>query len=203
MSIKSTVGGSRDLTISGTGSAGGGSYAGVKIKGVGTVTGNVECTHFSAMGVAEVTGDVLAGTVSINGESEFGGILSAQRIKVRGVMTTAGDCTAEEFISMGSFTVAGLLSADKVQITLYGPCEAGEIGGANIQVRRGGWRRFNNHDLRATLVEGDDIHLENTKADVVRGQNIVIGPGCEIGVVEYSGELTELRGAAVGESRRI
>ena len=32
--------------------------------------------------------------------------------------------------------------------------------------------------------------LVNTTCDTVRGKNVVIGPGCEIGLVEYSDELT-------------
>jgi hypothetical protein len=35
--------------------------------------------------------------------------------------------------------------------------------------------------------KGDDIYLENTKADFVRGNHVKISPGYEIGIVEYSG----------------
>lgn len=34
-------------------------------------------------------------------------------------------------------------------------------------------------------IEGDDIHLELTRARVVRGNNVSIGSGCDIDLVEY------------------
>ncbi len=40
-------------------------------------------------------------------------------------------------------------------------------------------------NLQTSIVEGDDIYLEHTIAEVVRGNNVTIGPGCEISVVEY------------------
>jgi len=43
--------------------------------------------------------------------------------------------------------------------------------------------------LEVETIEGDDIYLEYTKASVVRGKKIAIGPGCEIDHVEYSDSL--------------
>ncbi|MGP3783292.1 hypothetical protein [Paenibacillus sp. 1A_MP2] len=39
------------------------------------------------------------------------------------------------------------------------------------------------------MIEGDDIELEYTEAEVVRGDKIKIGPGCRIGTVEYRSSL--------------
>lgn len=39
--------------------------------------------------------------------------------------------------------------------------------------------------LEASVIEGNEIFLENTKADFVRGRFIHIGSGCEIKHVEY------------------
>ena len=44
--------------------------------------------------------------------------------------------------------------------------------------------------LAAKVIEGDDIYLENTTADMVRGNKVKIGPGCQIGVVEYRDDFT-------------
>ena len=43
--------------------------------------------------------------------------------------------------------------------------------------------------VRCNLIEGDNIHLENTICDIVRGDNITIGKGCTIGTIEYSNKL--------------
>ena len=47
--------------------------------------------------------------------------------------------------------------------------------------------------------EGDDVVLEYTQADVVRGRRVRIGEGCSIGRVEYSESLDAWDGT-VGES---
>ena len=48
-------------------------------------------------------------------------------------------------------------------------------------------------------IEGDDVDLEYTEADVVRGRRVRIGEGCSIGRVEYSESLDAWDGT-VGES---
>ncbi|TKH51903.1 cytoplasmic protein, partial [Bacillus cereus] len=52
-------------------------------------------------------------------------------------------------------------------------------------------------------VEGDDIYLEHTIAEVVRGNNVTIGPGCEISVVEYHTSFNQKGNAVVKEHKQI
>ena len=64
-----------------------------------------------------------------------------------------------------------------------------------LQLNFGFKRKF----LTTNLIEGDKITLENTKCKIVRGHDIVIGPGCEIDKVEYTGKLTIDKDSTVGE----
>ena len=57
-------------------------------------------------------------------------------------------------------------------------------------------------NLGDVIIEGDDIHLENTIADTVRGKRIAIGPGCRIGTVEYTETLSVHDDAEVKEQRK-
>lgn len=43
--------------------------------------------------------------------------------------------------------------------------------------------------LRCSIIEGDDIYLEDTRSKIVRGNNVTIGRGCEIELVEYKNEI--------------
>jgi len=54
--------------------------------------------------------------------------------------------------------------------------------------------------LRADAIEGDEIYLESTKAKLVRGKRILIGPGCEIDRVEYEDEIRVHTEAEVAET---
>ena len=57
--------------------------------------------------------------------------------------------------------------------------------------------------LEAELIEGDEIYLENTRADVVRGKQIEIGPHCKIGLIEYSESLKVHDNSDVGQQTKI
>ena len=57
--------------------------------------------------------------------------------------------------------------------------------------------------LKAELIEGEEIDLQATRAELVRGRNVVIGPGCEIERVEYSGSLMVDPSAKVEQQAKI
>ena len=57
--------------------------------------------------------------------------------------------------------------------------------------------------LTVDIIEGDDIYLENTHAKVVRGNNITLGPGCEIELVEYKNDFKQDKEAEIGTHRKI
>ncbi len=223
-----------DLRINGLGSSSGGKFNLVQINGKGDITGDLECRDLQINGLAHLDGNVKADTVRVSGKSDFRGDISGQSmiidgmtdvsgtVKVetvenRGMLRVAKDCGSEVFSSQGGFTVGGLLNAGKIDISVYAQCKAREIGGENIEVRVGGGlsiRKFIgslfpglplNPVLNADTIEGDNVYLENTTAKVVRGQNIKIGPGCQIGVVEYRGSYYKdpVAGTSVNESRKI
>jgi cytoskeletal protein CcmA (bactofilin family) len=235
----------RDLVISGSGSASGGTFDHVKISGTGKIAGDLECSHLKVNGALKVDGNVKAKKVTINGTAEFSGrldseeihiqgtsssddlkcktlkisgaakvngCLSVEELKLKGSIDVEKDCEAEVFEASGIFTIGRLLNAGTIDVKLYGTCRAKEIGGEKISVRKGG-SRFNrlikslfllaDDTLKAEVIEGDDLDLENIKADVVRGNNVIIGEGCEIGLVEYKQNYSGENGAKVTEAKKI
>jgi len=223
-----------DLRINGIGSSAGGKFDFVQINGKGDITGDLECRELMINGLAHLDGNVKADTIRVSGKSDFRGSVSGNRmiidgmsdirgsVKVekvenRGMLRIAKDCGSEVFSSQGGFTVGGLLNAGKIDISVYAQCKAREIGGEDIEVRVGGGmniRKFIsslfpglplNPVLVTDSIEGDNVYLENTTAKVVRGQNIKVGPGCQIGIVEYAESYFKdpVAGTNVNESRKI
>jgi cytoskeletal protein CcmA (bactofilin family) len=99
---------------------------------------------------------------------------------------------------MGGFTMGGLLYADSININLHYRCKVREIGGEKIEVKVGREfqllriikslfipKGFHEPQLETDIIEGDEINLGQTKAEVVRGNNITIGKNCDIDLVEY------------------
>ncbi|WJH34862.1 hypothetical protein N6H14_01395 [Paenibacillus sp. CC-CFT747] len=64
---------------------------------------------------------------------------------------------------------------------------------------------FRGRDLRpnmlnADLIEGTLVNVEYTRARLIRGNRVVIGPHCEVERVEYTESLTVDPSASVGSS---
>ncbi|MDR6225154.1 polymer-forming cytoskeletal protein [Desmospora profundinema] len=215
----------QDLVIHGAGSAAGGDYRDVKIKGAGKVAGGVSCRLFTVRGSSEVDGDLHAHKVEVTGTSvvrgqleanevrldgriDIIGKLSGEGMKIRGEVRTHGDCEAEFLDLRGKFSIDGLLNGGIIHLTLYGRSKAREIGGGTIRVRRkASWIQavlfkvgIDRHSavLQVNTIEGDDLELAYTHAKVVRGNHVRLGPGCKVERVEYS-ELHLDQTSHVGE----
>ncbi|MCG5026996.1 bactofilin, partial [Anoxybacillus flavithermus] len=113
----------------------------------------------------------------------------AETIRVHGELEIGGDCSAERLEMEGRFTIGGLLNADHIEVKMFGPCRAKEIGGETIMVKKHGVSLFKKlffpAELTADVIEGDIIYLEHTAAKTVRGNRVTIGPGCQVERVEY------------------
>jgi cytoskeletal protein CcmA (bactofilin family) len=177
----------------------------VKVSGSATFNADVQASEFSVNGTTEVRGGVGAGVLKVAGACTISGSVNAQRIEIRGTTKIGGDVQSEVFDVAGVFSVGGLLNAGAVTIKVYGGCDAHDIGGESIDVRLGKpWAFlpfFGDRNLTADTIEGDTIYLENTRAKVVRGANVEIGPDCAIDLVEYSGTLTGHAGVVA--SRKV
>ena len=221
-----------DLKISGTGSTSGGLFNNVSISGTGNITGDLDCNNFSISGCGNVTGALkaqnakISGTANISGDvtcsqkfkisgsSKLGGNLKAEQVQFSGSVKIDGDCNAEEFNGEGCFKIGGMLNSEKIELELAPwKSSAVEIGCGKIKITSTPIHRFvafikstvtgNSFILETGTIEGDDIYLEGTKAAIVRGGNVKIGSGCEIGLVEYSINFEQTGTAIVKESKKI
>jgi cytoskeletal protein CcmA (bactofilin family) len=131
-------------------------------------------------------------------------------LKLTGQLSVEGDCEYESLIAAGALQVDGLLGAETLELRLHGPARAREVGGGRIQIKRS--RVVSLKKLfvsagpvlmTADLIEGDNLDLEYTHAKVVRGNQVRIGPGCEIERVEYRRSLSKSASAKVGTEAKI
>jgi len=212
-----------NVTISGAGTVRGDIDAlDVRVNGSADIVGNVRSTSLVVAGTATFNGDIASGPVTVSGTTDIhgridgelfkvsgtasvDGPIAAQRVEIRGTAKIGGDVEAESFDARGVFSIAGLLNAGDVKIRLYGGSDARDIGGETIDVREDKQWAFlpflGERNLTADTIEGDTIYLENTRAKVVRGANVTIGPNCEIDLVEYTASLTG--SAGVRSSRKV
>lgn len=214
------------VTIVGEGTVGGDiDSVSCKTQGTSRFAGNVKCETFHVSGTAEIEGKLQAEHMKVFGETKIGGSLllkearirgsvemdeglTAESIDLRGNVSVGEDCEAETFSAKGGFTIGGLLNAGNIEVRLKYPSHAKEIGGEKISIERdnlpfGLNKITKSGSLSVDTVEGDDIYLEYVTAKIVRGNNVRIGPGCEINLVEYQTSFNADKKAIVKEHRKL
>jgi cytoskeletal protein CcmA (bactofilin family) len=180
-----------------------------KISGNGKITGNIESSMLSIEGRGKIENNAIVNRLKVSGNTSIGGNLKCEEMKVKGRITVGGNCETDLFKGECYFSIGGLLNADRVDVKLFGECNAQEIGGQTIVVRQKTslmanlFKPFFQTFLETDLIEGDHIEIESTKAKIVRGNNVRIGPNCKIGLVEYSGIFTQDKSAIVDESKKM
>lgn len=171
----------------------------MRISGSAKFSGRVSAEKMSVSGVCKIEEDCEAANLQLSGSMYARKGLRGTNGSVSGSIHVDGDMEFEQLTISGAAEVSGLMNAESLTIHLGGSCEIGEIGGSEIFVdvppRHAGFLAkllggFAVPTLKCGTIEGERIRLENTTCDTVRGKNVVIGPGCEIGLVEYSDELT-------------
>lgn len=172
---------------------------------------DLEVEEGEAAGSIHVGGKVRAKELKLAGSAQVQAITGGY-LRAGGALTVAETLEVETFRLSGAFEIGGLLSADRVEVELEGRSRAREIGGEKITVRvspkgLGGFLSqtlglfFGKtvKELEVETVEGDEIELEATRAKLVRGGKIKIGPGCQIDRVEYTESLEIAKEAVVKE----
>ncbi|MGZ9586051.1 polymer-forming cytoskeletal protein [Paenibacillus marinisediminis] len=187
----------------------------MKVRGNLNVLGELIAGKLMIQGQSDVAGDANFREGSISGMMTVGGCLRSERLNVKGGLTVEANCAVETMDVAGSCNIKGLLNVGRLDMSVNWPSEVREIGGEWIQVRKGSMLKnlisflpsimkvMPDAKLKSDIIEGDRISLEHTCANVVRGNEITIGPGCEIGRVEYRTHFTQDPDSRIAEVVRV
>ncbi|MED5018403.1 bactofilin [Paenibacillus chibensis] len=183
----------------------------VSVNGTATVEGGLSANRVVLDGMVTVKAHaVCQDLLTVNGRLSIGSRLDGEKVEVFGSLKTRDDVQCEVFSVHGGFSVDGLLNAGLIDVKMNMPCRAQEIGGESIMIRR--LKKFSvleqfvpslSAKLQAHTIEGDEVDLEYTEAEIVRGNDVRIGPGCKIGRVEYKNRLKRDGDAVIGTAHQI
>jgi cytoskeletal protein CcmA (bactofilin family) len=181
----------------------------VTVFGTCSVKGSADAKLLKVFGTAEIAGRAKSRKCKISGAVEIGGGFTGEEVEVSGSLSVRGDVEAETLRVKGIVQIKGMLNAGTLDIYPgHSSSEIREIGGETIRVKKSKIGALLHlfkplETLTAETIEGNDIELENTIAQTVRGHNVTIGQGCEIELVEYKEKLHIAKGARVQEQRKI
>lgn len=187
---------------------------------------SVECSGMlKASGTVVFSGDVSADNISTSGAFTCGGELKAVRkitcsgsIKCKGSircnslafsgsLRAEGDIEGESLAFNGTVKCKGLINAEKAAIEFSSRTEIGNIGGSQICISKNKCHSLINKIIPNARIEGsiegDEIDLEHTDCPRVTGRKIIIGNGCNIGLVQYSESVEISPKARVKKSEKI
>lgn len=188
----------------------------VKIDGKAKALGKINCDklkvdgYFTAYddinvedscgvnGYCKVAGSIKGKYFEVNGVANVEKEVNFDKTQVSGELNVFGDCQCGDFYLDGRAKIAGLLSGDNIELNISRINEIKEIGGEKVSVKRNRenlkvlfFSKERKSKLICNEIEADEIYLENTHCNVVRGRNIEIGEGCIINKIEYTGTLIE------------
>ena len=184
---------------------------------------DVKAVRISVYGDGKFKGDLEAEEISIYGDGNFlqhvkgknivvfgsmkGNVVEGEKITINGELEKIEEISAEELMLNGEFHVNSSMNLGYGKFQLVGKSDAKEIFCEDLEVRSnvesfhgifsGLISKGKGGTLKVDVIEGDDIYLENTTANVVRGKAVKIGEGSKIGKVEYSDTLEIFDGGVV------
>ncbi len=193
-----------------------------KISGATKVEGDMIVKKLGSSGSIKVEGKTEADLMDLSGASKFEGTVKADRIKSGGSTKFESDVTAEEietsgafkaeqnikaesFKASGAFVIEATLEASEIMLKPGADCRIGNIKGGDIlvEIGSGGFFSFvKKGNLKVDTIKGDEIYLEGTTANLVEGNTVRIGPGCNIGTVRGK-DIKVHESASVKERKQL
>ncbi len=169
----------------------------LKIGGSMKVTGSVRSELIRVKGALKVEGNVSAANLRIAGATKIlGSIDSAEEIFVQGVLSCQSDILSAAFNLQGAVNVKNTLRARDFTAKLGGRSAVKYLEAVTVRVRSGGGSR--NSELIAKKISAKDVYLEDTVAELVEADKVIIGKGCTINEVR-AGELEVHKDSRVGK----
>ncbi|OGS46736.1 MAG: hypothetical protein A3K66_00875 [Euryarchaeota archaeon RBG_16_67_27] len=155
-----------------------------KVAGACAFEGNVRVTELRASGSTQINGSLDAHEVESSGSLRVAKDVNAHEVMTSGSLRVGGKVKVHEFHSSGSVRIEGELEADEVLIELGGTSYVKSIRAQEIQVKGTGGFLRPRGELTVETIESDEVYLEGTEANLVRGNEVRVGPHCRIRTVE-------------------
>lgn len=198
------------------------------IDGASIAKGNITAANFKIGGMTTIEGSLNAGTIEIAGNTEVKGGIKAANAKVeghcgskndmeiddlyvKGSITARANCIAKKVDCSGFFEVSGILQCGTLILNINGTSTAKEIKCEKIDVRKQenfasrlqGLLKKSKQGIDAETVEAKEIYMESANVKVLRGDNVIIGPDCNIELVEYKNNIEIKGNSKVKEQRKL
>lgn len=167
----------------------------LKIDGVLKQFGSLEGENLNVNGRVTTTGSIKIINLCGEGEVKAKDSIVADIVNFNGCISSCGDFTASEFNLRGGVkNIEGLLNSEVIDIRFNQGGYINEIGGSVVKITKNKNSNFfaglKSKTLVINSIDGDNVSLEFSNVGTINGQNVVVGDGCLIDKIEYTGTLS-------------
>lgn len=158
------------------------------ISGATKVDGNAYFGTLDSSGSLKIMGKSEGKKLDLSGASKFEDDIIVENIESSGSLKVKGDVDCDSINAKGAIKIYGTLKGD-VSLKLSGNSKIDRIEGGEVLVESGGsgfsiFGFGKSGKLDTESISGNNIYLENTKAKIVTGNEVVIGSGCKVETVK-------------------
>ncbi len=168
---------------------------------------NVTANKIDASGSFSAQKNVVSKTAAFSGSADIGGNFKCPDVTSSGSLSVEGRAQLGDLNLEGSLQVKGPATAKKAVLYLSGQSALADLSCDTLTVKETTstkWVKWfmgsPTNLLTADTLEAQNIELEDTHANTVRGDNVKIGKGCQIDEVHYSGTYEVDKDAKVGNA---
>jgi len=155
------------------------------VSGATKINGNAYFEKLDSSGALKVLGKSEGKKLDLSGSAKFEDGLDVKFIDSSGSFSVKGDVNCTSMDTSGMVKIQGVLKGEEIMLNNSGKSKINKIEGGDIVVESGGSGLFSfgfgkSGSLEVESIKGNDISLENTKAESVTGNKVIIGRGCKI-----------------------
>ncbi len=162
----------------------------VKVAGAMSIEGRMESDLIYFSGGIKVKGDINSKLLKSAGGTKCEGRITAEERIEMGGSISAEAVETPAFTGKGSMKVDGPVKCRNFRLEMKGSSSAESITSAKVEIISGSSKGIISRifgkggSMKAKRIKGKTVHIENTVADVVEGENVNIGPGCRVKILK-------------------
>ena len=190
----------------------------MNVSGSLSFSGDVKAKRICVSGTLKCNGALAAReAIGCSGTIKCDRSVKCDRLALSGSLCAGDGVEAESIRARGVLNCKGLLNAEEIDLRFDRSSHIGGIGGGKIECRMTFHKKLRrallppfsrkkkaNRNLSvANAIEGNEIILDGVNCPRVTGENVNIGKGCVIELLQYSRSFTVSPKATVGKIEKI
>ncbi|WP_223700443.1 hypothetical protein [Sutcliffiella deserti] len=187
------------------------------IRGRASIKEDIFLHNYTVDGRSDLMGGLYTANLLVRGACTIKKEINSESTKIYGKLKLDGSCNTDSFFSEGVIRIGETLKAKNIELNLGNSrSRVNRMEADSIKILKN--RKFNGiigwflalltaagetGSLSVQEIYGKHINVEATNVNHIRGEKVVIGPGCKVELVEYTDSIEISKDAKVKKSLKV